>query len=564
MKRLFACILFFAVFFGFFPRVVFAASERIHIYKIAIAIAQDGTFQVNEAIHYDFDDLERHGIFRTNPYVKTTPEGKRFTLNFEDIIVRDESGKNYKFERSKTGDTIELKIGDPNRTITGAHVYEIGYVVHGGLTYFSDHDELYWDAIGTEWQVPVDVASVTIILPADIAKGELRASCFTGTLGSTEKACSVIIEDSRTIVVELARPLDAYEGFTVVVGFPKGIVAQLEPRQIDAYKDTWWWKALTAVAIAVVILLAIIWYGVMPFYIIWRWYKYGRDPKPAIGEARAWYQAPKGRGGRILTPGETGTLLDEDAGMHEVVATIIDLASRGYLHIEERSSKDFYLHRKSDVVAELRPHEKTIIDGLFATKNVVRLKDVVFVQTVETVKKQLYGAVVNEGFFAHNPQTVRLKYFGLAGVAMLTMNFPLMAVAFFFGRAMPKKTPAGAQAAAMGRSLRNFITSQKKQFTFQAKHKMLFEKLLPFAIAFGAEEIWAQRFARLSVPHPDWYTGNAAHNFNTHRFTRSFNSSFVQSFKSVATPTSSSSGFSSGFSGGSSGGGGGGGGGGSW
>jgi uncharacterized membrane protein len=180
------------------------------------------------------------------------------------------------------------------------------------------------------------------------------------------------------------------------------------------------------------------------------------------------------------------------------------------------------------------------------------------------VKKQLYEAVVNEGFFPHNPQTLRTKYYGLAGIALVTQNFPLAAIAFFFGRAMPRKTPAGAQAAAIGRSLRNFITSQKKQFAFQAKHKMLFEKLLPFAIAFGVEEIWAARFARFAVPPPDWYTGGAAHNFNTQRFTRSFNSSFVQSFRSVATPTSSSSGFSSGFSGGSSGGGGGGGGGGSW
>lgn len=564
MKRLFGYILLLAVFVGFLPGNILAAGERISTYDVLVAIASDGTFRVHERINYDFDTLERHGIFRTIPYVKTTLEGKRFALDFEDISVRDESGKAYTFKQSKEGDVVELKIGDPNRTITGAHVYEIGYVVRGGLTYFSDHDELYWDAIGTEWQVPVDAARLTISLPQDIEKGKLRASCFTGASGSTQNACRATIADSRTVVVELGRPLDAYEGLTVVVGFPKEIVAQLEPRQIDAYKDAWWWKVLTIVSVAVGILFAIVWYGVMPFYIIWRWYTLGRDPKPAIGEARAWYQAPTGRGGRVLTPGETGTLLDESAGMHEVIATLIDLARRGYLRIEERSAKDFYLHRKSEIVAELRPHERTIIDGLFATKNVVRLKNVVFVQTVETVKKQLYESVVSEGFFAHNPQTIRMKYFGLAGVALVTMNFPLAAVAFFFGRAMPRKTPLGAQAAAMGRSLRTFITSQKKQFAFQAKHNMLFEKLLPFAIAFGAEEIWAHRFARLSVPPPDWYTGSAVHSFNTQRFTRNFNNSFVPSFKSVATPTSSSSGFSSGFSGGSSGGGGGGGGGGSW
>jgi uncharacterized membrane protein len=92
---------------------------------------------------------------------------------------------------------------------------------------------------------------------------------------------------------------------------------------------------------------------------------------------------------------------------------------------------------------------------------------------------------------------------------------------------------------------------------------MFFEKLLPFAVAFGVEKVWAKRFETISMTQPDWYVGTNSGTFNSIVFTNSLHSS-VGVINKAATPTTSSSGFSSGFSGGSVGGGGGGGGGGSW
>ena len=92
----------------------------------------------------------------------------------------------------------------------------------------------------------------------------------------------------------------------------------------------------------------------------------------------------------------------------------------------------------------------------------------------------------------------------------------------------------------------------------------MFEKLLPYAVAFGVEKIWANRFKDIQLRQPEWYSGyGSSSRFNSVYFTNSLNSSF-SSVRSAATPVSSSTGHSSGFSGGSSGGGGGGGGGGSW
>mgnify|MGYP001407201588 CR=1 FL=1 len=560
MKRLGVFfLLLFVMCIGGVPSV-FAADERIALYDVDIAIQKDGTFRVSETIRYDFDDLVRHGIFRTIPFVKTSQEQKRFAMDIFDIQVTDEKAQAYPFTTSTDSSEIELKIGDPDKTISGMHSYAIGYTVAGGLTYFSDHDELYWNAVGNDWEVPIEKAHITVRLPEQMPIENLRVSCFTGAAGSTASECVARTVNTTTLEVSTTEPLAPYEGLTLVAGFPAGIVAVSEPRLLDAHTYTWWWSVLVVLFSFFLWLLAITWYILTPLYIMYRWHRYGRDPKPPMGEVRAWYAAPTGKGGRKLTPGETGALIDEHVGMHEIVATIVDLARRGYFSIEERKANDFYLHKKTGSLQELVPHERTLFDALFSKKDEVRLKTADLIKPVETAKTQLYEAMVHENLFPHNPYWLRFKYYALAVVALVTQNYPLTVIAFFFGRAMPRKTEEGAQAAAIARSTRNFITSQKKQFAFQAKHKMLFEKLLPVAVAFGVEEIWAKRFSKIAVPPPDWYSGSSAHHFKTSVFVHTLNRSFTSSVAKAATPTSSSSGFSSGFSGGSSGGGGGGGG----
>lgn len=127
-----------------------------------------------------------------------------------------------------------------------------------------------------------------------------------------------------------------------------------------------------------------------------------------------------------------------------------------------------------------------------------------------------------------------------------------------------EKTKEGAEAKNIAFSLRNFLKSQERQLEFQADKQMMFEKLLPYAIVFGVEKIWAKRFKDLDLVSSSWYQGYGSGRFNSYLFVNNLNSS-LSSFRSSATPTRSSSGFSSGFGGGgSSDGGSGGGGGGSW
>lgn len=557
MKKL-LFILFFTVFSLVASSSAFA--EQIDNFKVNIDINKNGTINVSEEIDYNFGDLQKHGIYRKIPYTKTNAEGKKFRMNFDQISVTDPQGKSYTYEKSTSGDNISLKIGDANKTITGLHTYIIKYRVSGALTYFLDHDELYWNATGNEWEVPIAAASVFIALPETVDSQKIQESCFTGYSGSTDSNCISSFE-IQTAVFTSDTFLAQNQGMTVILGFPKGIAAVLEPKEVVSFFSTF----LGKIVLAFIVLLIILWYIVYPIWLFIKWYRYGRDPKVG-GPVSAWFDPPKNEKGQFLTPAETGTLVDERVDMRDVAATVVDLARRGYFIIEERKKNDFYLIKKKDYFSDttLKSYERDLLEAIFSTEDEVRLKDKKLYSEIQKVEKDIYEKMVRQGFFPSNPKKNRDFYTAIMGAAMATFNIFLVLSAATFGRAMSKRTLFGAQQNSVAKSLENFLTSQSEQLAFQAKNQMMFEKLLPFAIVFGVEKIWAKRFKDIKLQNPEWFQSYNQRAFNSVYFANTLNSS-LSSFTSSAAPTSSSSGFSSGFSGGgSSGGGGGGGGGGSW
>lgn len=568
MKKL-SAIFFLLIFFSLFFNIGIQAQtdalqgEHIQSFDSQITINADGTINVKETIVYDFDGLERHGIYRDIPFVKTNKAGKKFRLGFSAISVADEQGSSYQFKKSEENQNIRLKVGDPDKTITGVHTYVIGYKVSGALTYFSDHDELYWNVTGNDWPVPIGSPTSGVGLPAGISQDQISANCFTGQSGSTEQLCRQNTKEN-TVSFASQGSLTAGEGMTIVVGFPKNIVAVLEPKPYV----TFWESIFGKVTIAFIILALILWYIVYPVWIPIKWLREGRDPKPvATGEVRAWFDPPKSQSGRPLTPAEAGALVDERVDMRELSGMIVSLAQKGFVKIVEKNKGKFSLVKTRDLAGEtgLLPFERNFLSDLFQSGSEISLEShKTFLYTaVEKAKKEIYEQLVASGFFPKNPQKTRTFYTVIGSLALTTFNVFLAFSSFLFGRHMPKKTLLGVESAGVTKSLRNFLTSQERQLEFQAKNQLFFEKLLPYAIVFGVEKIWADRFKELEMKPPDWYQGYSGTHFNSLIFASSLNSSFA-SFNSAATPTTSSSGFSSGFSGGSSGGGGGGGGGGSW
>lgn len=475
--------------------------------------------------------------------------------------VNDGNGKPYTYKVTKNDGNIIIRVGKEDVYISGIHTYVISYTVSGAIRYFNNHDELYWNVTGNGWDVFIDKASSTVILPQSEF---LEMICFTGSINSTISDCT-LYPDRNQFTVEANKRLYPSQGLTFAASFPKGIVSVLEPKRVVNFWDTLIGKIVSAL----IALFIFLYYILSPFVVFFMWYRYGRDPKVSK-PVSAWFDPPKDKQGRKLTPAEVGTLVDESADSKDVSATIIDLAIRGYLTIKEiKKGKEYEFKKANDFnKIELTTFEKTLLSGLFKEKDNILTKDLKssFYKTSEKAKNEMYEDLVNKSFFPTNPGKQRSKYYLFSALSLITGNLFLGLALAVFGKVMPRKTIFGAISQSTAFGLRNFLKSQERQIEFQGEKSLLFEKLLPYAIVFGVEKEWAKRFEDIHLKPPIWYeSSDTAGSFNSLVLANNLTKA-TDSIYSISSPPSSSrsSGFSSGFSGGSSGGGFGGGGGSSW
>jgi uncharacterized protein (TIGR04222 family) len=304
-----------------------------------------------------------------------------------------------------------------------------------------------------------------------------------------------------------------------------------------------------------------------------------------------------------MRPGQIGTLIDEKADPRDVTATLVDLAVRGYLRIDdagERSSglfskeHDYTLVKLREADSALFPYEKSLFDALFVARSEVKLSDLktTFSTSMARVQKELYANVTLLGWFRRNPQSalaawagtgIAVLLFGLLGtfflaqatrLALLPVPLILLGVMILAttGNA-PARTAKGTAALQDARGFELYLTkAEANQLRFE-EGEDLFSKYLPFAIAFGVADKWAKKFEELSrqgrtLAEPTWYGGGFVYGAfwaNAAGLGDRMNqfASFADAAMTAPTPGSSGgSGFGGG--GGFSGGGGGGGGGGGW
>lgn len=525
-----------------------AYAERIDSFAAKYQINRDGTVNVTETITYNAEGVAHHGIIRQIRLAKTNNDNQQFQVSATSVSV------NAPFSDQSTNDQLNLKIGDANTTFTGQKTYVITYQLSGAITYFTDHDELYWNVTGNNWHFLVAATSATVVLPTPKT---VNAICYTGPVGSTARNCSAqsSLEQATFSTVNLG----AGEGLTIVVGFPTGVVDKLEPA--PASRPSLLQEILT-------VLFFVGFYFLLPFGVIVWWFLFGRDPKVPPGPT-SWFDPPKNQNGRPMLPAEVGLLTDENVDPRDITATIVSLAIRGWLKIKKDGKEYTFTKtapkKDSDTLVDF---EQILYDGLFKygeTSTTSSIKTS-FPTSVSKAQKLLYKQLTAENYFDHNPDTTRKIFAGLGTMCLFIFNILLGATLLIFSRFMPRKTLLGAQKKEEALSLKRFLTSQERQLTFQEQNWYFFEKLLPYAVAFGVTKVWAERFRDLTIPEAvDWYQGGDI--TNAYLFASSLDSFSHSAAAITSTPYSSSrssSGFSSGFSGGGSGGGGGGGGGGSW
>lgn len=196
-------------------------TEKIREFHADITLSTDGALLITERILYDFGTEKRHGIYREIPSISYTDYDRR-TYGIQVHSVTDENRNPYQYEHSGAT-TVSIKIGDPNKKITGAHWYVITYSAGSAVTGFNNYDELYWNITGNGWQVPILLAYATVHIPNGSSEQQNGAWCYTGAYGSTDTNCTARV-DSETTYSFTAAGLPAFNGLTIAATFGKGIV----------------------------------------------------------------------------------------------------------------------------------------------------------------------------------------------------------------------------------------------------------------------------------------------------------------------------------------------------
>lgn len=544
-----------------------------------IEIRSTGSLAIVETIDVTFGGLETHGIIRTIPTRYRYDDRRDRTYALSVQSVTDRTGRAWTYQLTRSDASVEIKIGDPNRTLSGARSYRIAYTVQGALNAFSDHGELYWNVNGADWGVPTRAASATVTAPSGAL---LQLACFQGATGSTEPCRSAAAErgpNGVSLASFTSRALSPGEQLTVVAGLSLGAVTVAPPVLVDRPRGIADYFATSPTALA---LAAVVFAGGL-FLVWWVWWSRGRDRGPAQGAIVPEYEPPA-----KLRPAQLGVVVDEVADPRDLVATIVDLAVRGHLSITEHPKQGLFGHPdwtldKRKPADDLLPYERELFDGLFSGGDSVLLSSLkgTFAPTLKRAEALLYADAMGHGWFVADPSRVRTAYAGvgcltvvaggglvyllgqafgcgLVGVAIVPAGLALLVM----NRAMPAHTASGAQLLAQTLGFKRYMDTAETDRAKFAEKEGLFTAYLPYAVMFGSVERWTRAFAGLDLAKAtsSFYMGPSA--FNSVLFASSF-SSFSGSLASTVVSTPAGSG-GSGFSGGFSGGGGGGGGGGSW
>jgi hypothetical protein len=265
------------------------------------------------------------------------------------------------------------------------------------------------------------------------------------------------------------------------------------------------------------------------------WYIRGRDPH--VMKSAEYIEYPPDD----LPPGAAGTLIDEHADHHDVVATLLGLGRHGAVTIQEiggtgPQGRHFVDHGYQITIADPAKVESKVerhllnvlFDGEVAPGNSVMLSSVRsrFADAEPEIRDALYQEMVDRDYFTVSPATTRMRWRRGAWIGLVlsvivglfltirvdpfailaTVAAVILFVALIrMSRIMPQKTSIGAEAAQKWRAFKRYLQSIEKYEKVEEATE-LFDRYFAYAVAFGLQRKWVATFARAGARNPDWFS----------------------------------------------------------
>ena len=312
-------------------------------------------------------------------------------------------------------------------------------------------------------------------------------------------------------------PLPMRGGLTVDIFIPKGVLRP--PSSLT--------RALWFLGSNPIVFLPLLSFGVM--LLLW-WYK-GRDPDPGVSVAPM-YEPPPG-----FTPAEAGTLLEDQVHPRDISSTLVDLAVRGYVKIEEKPDQGILFHHKDYIFhllkpreqwKDLAPHELVMLGNVFPAGTDTELSSLKnrFYTALPAIRTDIMSSLKAKGMYLLDPESANaynlgaivviiapfvvaqlmgwLNVFGSLGPVILSGGIAAL-VWWLFARQMTAKTVKGGRTRVELLGFQEFMNRVDAD-RLKLMPANTFEKYLPYAMALGVEHHWAQAFAGIVKDPPAWYS----------------------------------------------------------
>ena len=482
----------------------------------------NNSFRVQEIYDVRFDGTFRFGqrIIEDNRLdnitnVQVYEDGRRLQASCDD------STGTYCVENVPEGLSITYYF---NRAITNNNQdFTIEYTVEGALRVYDDGDQLSWFAIPDEhFGFGIGESTITVYMPDGYEPREGIDPIETYGAPSEISVRGNVVEAVAT------RQIGGSESFEIRIQYPHDPNASAPDWQ-SFQEGVLPWLNIGIIALSLLLGIG----GILAVFALW--YNKGRDPK--VGPVPEYLtELPSD-----MPPAIIGALIDEKADVRDVISTLIHLASRGYIVIEEDrtegvvfgiGAKSSFVFKRTDKdLGDLRKYERNIVQKVFKSgmeRSMESLKNK-FYSYMPQLQNDLYDALVAEGFFTTSPQTIRSMWTVLAvvivgaaiflgfllfpqteAISMTLLCLPLSLggaglAALIASQHMPAKTREGALEAAKWNAFLRYIDNVEKYQDLEDA-AVNFDDYLAYAVAFGLDKSWIRRFAKVpSTSVPVWY-----------------------------------------------------------
>lgn len=545
-RGLAAAIILMLVVLAAVPAVTAQSDDQVvwDTYNVDFTIREDGTVHVVETQVVEFNgrftqgfaDIPLTGVEEISNISVSIANGTEAEPQ-PATRVRDFDGEPGTFAYARSGGQLQLDYGflptsrggspaDSMRTVV------LEYDLIGALRVYTGlepaNQQLRWIAIASDVTnvAPIRHATVTVTLPETVDPAQ--------TVARPEG-----VETDGQIFTWTRSNLRGGDQFEVNLQFPP-ITAATKPSWQDRFDQArqaqQQQEEQSAVAGTLFLGAGLLLLVGGPLLLAGIWYTRGRDPE--VGLVADVIPEPPDD----LRPGAAGTLLDEVTDYRDVVATVFDLARRGIIRLDEKQTQGFMgfgrQTRYSITLLERPEHltryEQTLLDAMFGpnaeVKTSVPMEQVQasFGMREQTIHNGFYDELVAHGYFGASPEKTRQRYQFLrfvgpalaALVIILVIVFtgansgfivlPIIAaiVLYILGgkvaENMPRKTMKGAEAAAKWEAFRRYLQEIEQHENLE-EAQGIFERFLPYAIAFELDNSWIQKFAQTSAPMPAWF-----------------------------------------------------------